>query len=409
MPTLILNAGQSNALGFTLTAADLPPSLSGWSDSHAQIWNPSTGAFQTMVAGTNTGTSGNPQVWGPQVQFAYEWVQNHPGDTLYIVDVFKGSTGLAQDGSQQDWSPASSLELFNEATTTLASARAVVNLPLSAVLWTQGEQDAVDSAKASAYQTNLSNLFANIRTTWGDVGTNIEFARLNSGQTGLTYLSTVRGGQDGVASTDTNAFETNTDSFPLQSDHLHYTGVGQYDLGHAYYQAYEFNNRSVNGGSSNDSINGASGNDSIFGNGGNDLLTGGAGSDTLQGNAGADTVQGNAGSDYVYGGQGNDFLYGGQGDDVLFGNLGSDFLSGDKGNDTLSGGPDADTFNYQTTMGADVVTDFSTSEGDVVRLPTGTSYSLSYTATDTLLSLGGGDVMTLQNTHLTGSSWIVFV
>lgn len=252
MPTLILNAGQSNALGFTLTAADLPASLSGWSDPHAQIWNPLTGSFQTMVAGTNTGTPTNPRVWGPQVQFAYEWVQNHPGDILYIVDVFKGSTGLARDASQQDWSPASRGELFNQATTTLAAARAVVNLPLSAVLWTQGEQDAIDAAKAGAYQANLANLFTNIRSSWGDVSTTIVFGRLSSSQTGLPHARAVRTAQDVVAAVDGKAIEVDTDSFPVNStDHLHYTGVGQYDLGHAYYRAYDVARRAVRGGASN--------------------------------------------------------------------------------------------------------------------------------------------------------------
>jgi Ca2+-binding RTX toxin-like protein len=165
---------------------------------------------------------------------------------------------------------------------------------------------------------------------------------------------------------------------------------------------------SVNGQAGDDSLSGGSGGDQMFGGDGNDRLFGNSGADTLQGNIGDDFIQGNAGDDGILGGQGNDTLHGGQGNDTLQGNLGDDFLSGDLGDDVMSGGAGADKFNFAVGFGADVVTDFNAAEGDVVQLPTGSSYSVSYTATDTVVDLGGGDTLTLENVHLTGSSWIVF-
>ena len=75
------------------------------------------------------------------------------------------------------------------------------------------------------------------------------------------------------------------------------------------------------------------------------------------------------------------FLLGGPADDVLTGGYGNDTLYGDGGNDTLTGGPGADTFIFTSTdEGADVITDFNPTEGDMIDLSAvlkGTSKLLS--------------------------------
>ena len=91
----------------------------------------------------------------------------------------------------------------------------------------------------------------------------------------------------------------------------------------------------------------------------------------------------NAYQNYVtsYGAEPSHILLGGPADDELSGGYGNDTLYGDAGNDTLSGGGGADTFVYTgTDDGADVITDFNPTEGDVIDLAAvlhGTSKLLS--------------------------------
>lgn len=118
-----------------------------------------------------------------------------------------------------------------------------------------------------------------------------------------------------------------------------------------------------------DMLYGGRGNDWIDGGGGRDKITGGDGDDQIFGGKGSDTLGGGNGNDSLEGAGGRDRLYGGAGDDELFGGAGRDFLSGDLGNDQLEGGDGADVFIFRTHGGgADVVTDFSFDEGDVMRI-----------------------------------------
>ncbi|MHB8708736.1 MAG: calcium-binding protein, partial [Desulfuromonadales bacterium] len=73
------------------------------------------------------------------------------------------------------------------------------------------------------------------------------------------------------------------------------------------------------------------------------------------------TLTGSATSDVINGGFGDDFLVGGDGDDLLIGGI---------GNDNLTGGSGADIFAYSALGGEgdDTITDFSLTEGDVLRL-----------------------------------------
>jgi len=126
------------------------------------------------------------------------------------------------------------------------------------------------------------------------------------------------------------------------------------------------------GGKDDDLINGNQGDDQIFGNLGDDQLYGGRGDDLINGNQGDDQIFGNLGDDQLYGGRGDDRLWGNDGSDQIFGNLGEDSLDGGPGNDQLSGGDGADTF--WLSAGEDLVTDFSISQGDRLRLPQGVTY-----------------------------------
>ncbi|WP_279653543.1 calcium-binding protein, partial [Pseudomonas morbosilactucae] len=86
---------------------------------------------------------------------------------------------------------------------------------------------------------------------------------------------------------------------------------------------------------------------------------------TLMGNAQANILEGGAGNDVLNGGAGNDTLDGGAGDDILIGGLGTDTLTGGTGADRF-------VFNLLKELGLgtarDVITDFSSAEGDKIDL-----------------------------------------
>jgi len=173
-----------------------------------------------------------------------------------------------------------------------------------------------------------------------------------------------------------------------------------------------------------DNLLGNDGNDTLYAMGGNDSLNGGAGNDLLDGGIGVDTMIGGLGDDrfivddtgdivresldggtdvveasatftlgnnlenltltgtaaingtgnrianLLTGNSGDNILLGAAGNDTLLGMDGNDTLNGGSGLDTLTGGLGADTFLFATTTtaslgsSADVVTDFSRTEGD---------------------------------------------
>lgn len=139
---------------------------------------------------------------------------------------------------------------------------------------------------------------------------------------------------------------------------------------------------------SNERLIGGPGNDSILGAPGNDILMGGRGGDVLDGNEANDFIRGDLDSDDLYGRDGNDIIRGGQGNDSINGGNGNDFLVGDLGTDDLTGGEGADTFVFRSDnrtsqlSEADLITDFSPSQGDKIGLTNGlTENDIDFTET----------------------------
>ncbi|MDB5418193.1 MAG: alkaline metalloproteinase, partial [Phenylobacterium sp.] len=139
-----------------------------------------------------------------------------------------------------------------------------------------------------------------------------------------------------------------------------------------------------------------------------DWLVGGQGNDLITSHHSDDILYGNLGNDTLQGGDGNEIIRGGQGDDVLNGGAGNDWLSGDRGNDTITGGAGADTFHTSSGAGIDKVTDFNSAEGDRVQLDPHTVYTVSQVGSDTVIDMGNGDQMILQNVQMSSlpNGWI---
>jgi hypothetical protein len=233
---LVVVAGQSNAVGYGLDAAEVPKELRR-SDPGIRIWNGS--AFVPLAPGANTGTVKYPQSWGPETGFARQWRATHPSGELFIVKSAKGSTALAA-GPGLDWAPASR-ELFADTGQAVRKARAALAASgrtprVTAILWMQGEEDAGDRTRAGAYRTNLTRALAAMRADWGDPSTRIVVGRITPG---FPYARVVRAAQ-ASATAEAGAALVDTDSYPLQ-DGVHYAAQGQARLGADMYRAYAAN------------------------------------------------------------------------------------------------------------------------------------------------------------------------
>ncbi|MFO1163284.1 MAG: Calx-beta domain-containing protein [Reyranellaceae bacterium] len=180
----------------------------------------------------------------------------------------------------------------------------------------------------------------------------------------------------------------------------------------------------IDAGNGGDTVRGGNGNDTIVGSadGGNDSYDGGAGTDTASYAAVAvgllvDLSTGSASAigpqigvdtlisiEAVIGGSGDDGLYGDAGANRLDGDIGNDTLDGRAGADALVGGAGADTIVFSTGYGADIVTDFTpgTDKVNLSLVPALVDLAAvlgkaSQVGKDTVIDLGNGDMLTLQN------------
>ena len=126
----------------------------------------------------------------------------------------------------------------------------------------------------------------------------------------------------------------------------------------------------ISGNAGDDTIYGGAGKDYLYGNAGDDTIYGGDGDDSIYGSAGDDIIHGEDGNDSLIGGVGADTIYGGAGIvDHIYGNDGDDILYGGAGDDFLNGQGGADIFALNADdAGADLVRDFTPSDGDKIRV-----------------------------------------
>jgi hypothetical protein len=235
-PQLAAILGQSNATGhgdtfFTDQAlALLSPYPIGMDEQWSfNITNP--------VVWSNTGTE-PLQPYAPNGQLNMG-VELTLGRTLDAGGLFPFISKTTLDSSTlaDHWAPGSTSPLNNGQNLyqqALARIRAHIlasGRPLGAIVWIQGEFDALDATKAANYQANLTAFVAQLRAdlpgnwwfTFNQLNANLPTAVQPNG---APFRDTVRAGQAAFAASDTRSVMINVDDLPLDLDNGE--GVGLY-------------------------------------------------------------------------------------------------------------------------------------------------------------------------------------
>jgi Ca2+-binding RTX toxin-like protein len=117
-------------------------------------------------------------------------------------------------------------------------------------------------------------------------------------------------------------------------------------------------------------------------------------------------ISGGDGDDFLMGSSFDDVMRGGAGNDLVWGGSAFDNINGDAGTETGGAGPTL--FHGAQSIGLDEVTNFSYAKGDRVELDPGTTYSVSQVGADTVIDMGGGNRMVLDNVQVSTlhSDWL---
>lgn len=254
---IFLIGGQSNADGranISGSTQNLPAVLRNPQNDVPVYWgssnsSPAGGKYPFRNPGALTVlqpglTRDAPNLLGPEVSFGRSMADYYAreGGTIALIKYAVGGTSLAVDwkagGTASELNDGGSYQNFQsiviKGMTAIQAAHPDATLRISGMIWMQGEEDTSDQFSA-AYQKNLADFISDIRLTYGE---NLPFVigQLSINQTRLSALplASVRNAQAAVAAADPYSRLVVTDSFGLNSDHLHFNRPGQVDLGYAF-------------------------------------------------------------------------------------------------------------------------------------------------------------------------------
>lgn len=126
--------------------------------------------------------------------------------------------------------PPGGPNLFNQMVTYLQNAERDLGGHIRAIIWIQGESDAIDPTQAANYGTNLSAFITALRTHWPNLP--FVFNRLSINNSG-TYRTDVRAGQTTVANTVPGTWMVDCDDLILDSG-LHFVPNDYVKLGYRF-------------------------------------------------------------------------------------------------------------------------------------------------------------------------------
>ena len=245
---VFLIGGQSNGDGRGTVSAPDSTSPSDLEADDPAVYNASLTdniPYYYGTAKTTDYAGAQGAEFGPEVTFglsmqSYEASQ---GNTIALIKYSPGGTNLysqwAAGGTGTTAGDGSVYQTFQSDVATdmaaLTKANPGATIVIAGMIWMQGESDTAPPYDTE-YQTNLTNFVNDIRLTYG---TDLPFVigELSSKQAGAgsaAELATIQAAQVAVSQDLPDVGIVNTNSFPLNTDVLHFSDVGQVDLGNGF-------------------------------------------------------------------------------------------------------------------------------------------------------------------------------
>lgn len=246
-PVLFLNAGQSNdEKGVLLTTADLTapyqvpfPQVQYWGDDSAfhTLDYSVQGSYQSPIL---VGTLNYANQF-----YLYPQLANALGRTLYVCSYSVGDTNLSGD-----WKSTATVgALYTAMIARINACKAALTLMYGRAprvfcfLWDQGEKDGRISGDASAYLTNETNLFDNIRTAISEPALRffvplLKLASINGSPNPVQLGETINDSKKSHAVSDGNIITQDTNYFEPSTDGIHFTALGQSSKNNGQIQAF---------------------------------------------------------------------------------------------------------------------------------------------------------------------------
>ncbi|MDF1756150.1 MAG: sialate O-acetylesterase [Verrucomicrobiales bacterium] len=231
---VFLLMGQSNMVGHGRSSKLTEP----YNQAHPRIRIWSRGKWQYMVPKRN---------FGPEVTFAHEMANHFPNDTIGIIKVAVGGTGMNAWKPDWEWSEASKTgdalkgSLYRDMINAVSEAYRISNFEISGFIWKQGGRDGKKIELAESYQERFIEFVNHMRNDLGVPELPV-FVLTYFNEAGLEehrkildkvrpnayplYLSKAR-----VADYLDNAFPVYHGRLPTVIDQVHFNTEGQLMLG----------------------------------------------------------------------------------------------------------------------------------------------------------------------------------
>lgn len=160
----------------------------------------------------------------------------HLNEPVGFVKYVVGGTNLAED-----WNPISCTlycTMRNRVSSSISALEAQnYQVDIAGFFWQQGESDALNPGHASQYETNLTQLFTQVRQDFG-ADLPIVYGLISPTKSNSQLANEVRTAQGEVDRIDANAVSVETQYFPKKADRVHWTSEGTLAAGYEFGEAW---------------------------------------------------------------------------------------------------------------------------------------------------------------------------
>jgi hypothetical protein len=242
---VFLLGGQSNAVGHGVIGdVDAQYSKYLYDNDSINTYNKFTDEIVNLTTNTSILTS-DAFDFGSDISFMYE-AKEHYNDTVYMVKWCRGGIPLYFTGTDQDWNVKTSNGYYDTLMLNAARTKEIIqtkhplaNIVFEAVLWVQGEADAMNDIDSAMHRNNLDSLKQGVRNTLQD--SNIEFiiVRTQPITTATTIqMDRIRAAEVASAEADPRAYWVNADTLTLEPDMVHFNSNSLINLGRMGWEAF---------------------------------------------------------------------------------------------------------------------------------------------------------------------------